>query len=173
MCCVAAWLWLLRRTVLLVSLELPLLPQVSSLAEAERTARDFDSVISLAGPAGGRGALKNHPRRLYCSFADVLDDTEGEGAPAGNEQVREILEFSAGAGLLLVHCEYGQSRSAAVAVGVAVARGITPGDAARELLQAHPIGRPFVPNEWVLTLFDRHLGCGRRLVTAGLEYTRL
>lgn len=36
-----------------MSLKLPLLPKVASLYEAESIARDFESVISLAGPSGG------------------------------------------------------------------------------------------------------------------------
>jgi len=148
-----------------------MLPYVSDLAEAERIAQTFESVISLAGSAKGRGALKNHSRRLHCRFDDVLDDAEG--VPAGAEHILEIIEFSADAKTLLVHCEYGQSRSTAVAMGVAVALGARIEDAARELLQAHPAGRPFVPNERILSLFDHHLGCNGRLVGAGLDYIRI
>jgi predicted protein tyrosine phosphatase len=148
------------------------LPWIANLADAERIARDFDSVISLAGPAKGRGALKNHQHRLFCPFDDVLEDSEDEGVAAGAEQIREILGFTSDAGLILVHCEYGQSRSTAVALGIAVALGTDPENAGAELLKAHPNGRPFVPNEWVLSLFDNHLACNGRLVTAGLNHTR-
>ena len=154
-----------------MTLLLPDPPRVVSLVEAEVICKDFDSVISLAGPAKGRGALKNHQRRLFCPFDDVLEDSEDEVA-AGAEQIREILGFTSDAGLILVHCEYGQSRSTAVALGIAVARGKDPENAAAELLKAHPNGRPFVPNEWVLRLFDNHLACNGRLVTAGLNHTR-
>lgn len=126
------------RTIFKMARQVSPLPCVSSLTEAERTARDFESVISLGGAGEGRRALKSHPRRLYCPFDDILDNAEEEGAPAGAEQVREILEFAAAAKLLLVHCKHGQSRSTAVALGVSVARGMTPEDAARGLLQAHP-----------------------------------
>lgn len=147
-----------------------LLPRVYNRIEAETLGAAFANVISLAGTAAGRGEMRKHPRRLFCPFDDVVDD---DSEPAGPEQIERILKFAAHAESLMAHCAYGQSRSAAVALGVTVAWGWDPGEAAQALLISHPASRPFVPNERVLRLFDEALSCRGRLLQAGLEYMRI
>lgn len=148
------------------------LPVVADLVTARKIAGRFEAVISLAGTRRESGQLKHHPRRLWLPMEDTSD--RGEARAPSTQAVKDILAFTGeGPGSILVHCRYGQSRSAAVALGLAVHFGWDPTVAVRELLGAHPAGMPFAPNQLLLELFDEELHCGGRLLTTGLDHTRL
>ncbi len=142
----------------------PIAPTVCNLREAELIAPEFDSVISLV-PSTAR-ALRLHQNRCFVPFDDVGFATDG-AAPTRRD-IRKILRFVAlPTDSLLVHCQYGQSRSTAVALGVYVSWGMAPDLAYRLLAAEHPPGRPFIPNVLVLSLFDQALGLDGTLIEAG------
>lgn len=154
-----------------MSSPLPPLPTVSDLATAGEVAQRFEGVISLAGSRAGTGQLRKHPHRLWLPIEDT-DEPDTLNAPSA-DTVRRILAFAGSTpDPLLVHCRYGQSRSVAAALGIAVHRGWDALVASRELLAAHPANRPFTPNELLLGLFDSELGCAGRLLRAGIDHVR-
>jgi predicted protein tyrosine phosphatase len=138
--------------------------QVCNLAEAEIIAAEFDAVISLVPSYAS--TLNTHRKRCCALFDDVVfaDDVN---APT-SAQVQQVLRFASTLdGPVLVHCQYGQSRSTAVALGILAARGEDPTEAYRRLEQEHPYQRPFTPNVLVLSLFDHALHLDGELVRAG------
>jgi predicted protein tyrosine phosphatase len=141
--------------------------QICNLAEAEIIAVEFDAVVSLV--PSNASTLNSHRKRCCALFDDVVfaDDLN---APT-SAQVQHVLRFaSALNGPVLVHCQYGQSRSTAVALGILAGRGEDPTAAYRRLEQEHPYQRPFTPNVLVLSLFDHALRLDGELVRAGAAW---
>lgn len=139
-------------------------PVVCSLAEAEMIADEFDSVISLVRSEAK--TLLQHRRRCFVPFDDVI--TARDGSAASHRDIRKILKFAAEpSSPMLIHCQYGQSRSTAVALGILVSWGVDPRVAYGHLAESHPPGRPFVPNILVLSLFDQVLGLSGSLLEVG------
>lgn len=139
-------------------------PAVCSLAEAERIADEFDSVVSLV-PSGAKKLLL-HRRRCLIPFDDVSIASDPSAATLGD--IHKILKFAADpTRSMLVHCQYGQSRSTAAALGILVSWGVDARVAYAHLAENHPPGRPFIPNVLVLSLFDQVLGLSGDLVEAG------
>lgn len=127
--------------------------QVVSLDEARLCRSEFDAVVS----AGVRPSEVrwDHPAHIVRPFHDGLS---GRGC-ATVEAVAALLAFGAGrAGSMLVHCQRGESRSTAVAVGLMVQAGATPTEAVTVLRQAHPVGRRFAPNALVMMHVEAVLG---------------
>jgi predicted protein tyrosine phosphatase len=148
------------------------LPVVANLDEASRNAALYPSVISLAGTRIGDGALRLHDNRLYIPMNDT--NRGGTRQSPSTHAVEKIFKFCNDVSTpLLVHCQYGQSRSTAVALGVAVYWGWDPWEAAEVLLSKHEINRAFVPNELLLSLFDNALGTNGNITKAGLHYIRI
>ena len=141
-----------------------LLPIYTSLAKANTRgfATGFRLVISLvAVPA--KGPLERHPNRVECLFEDTSDPTHPEAATA--DQIQQLLcTVLSVDGPVLVHCQYGQSRSAAVALGLACAGGWAPREAAVELSGAAERPGMFYPNMLVAKLFDQALGMNGELL---------
>ena len=131
---------------------------------------EFAAVVSLVVPCGQLN-LQTHRNRLERPFEDVSDPLE-PGAPT-REDIRAIIEFlrpHAGQ-KVLVHCEYGQSRSTAVALGAACMYGWNPVVAARHLSKRVVPAGAFYPNLLVLEHFDAELGVGGELVRVGSTWT--
>ncbi len=134
------------------------LPVYSSLARActPGFAAQFQIVISLV-PVPGKSPLSGHPKRIECLFEDTSDPGQPGSATAAH--IQEILRATLPVeGPVLVHCQYGQSRSAAVALGLACAAGWKLRDAALELSRAAERPGLFYPNRLVVKLFDQALG---------------
>jgi predicted protein tyrosine phosphatase len=126
--------------------------------------------VSLVVPRGQRN-LRKHQHRLERPFEDVSDPLE-PGAPT-REDITAIIAFlrpHAG-DRVLVHCEYGQSRSTAVALGAACMYGWNPAAAARDLSKLVVPTGAFYPNLLVLEHFDAELGLGGELVRVGSTWT--
>ena len=126
--------------------------------------------MSLVVPRGQRN-LRKHQHRLERPFEDVSDPLE-PGAPT-REDIKAIIAFlrpHAG-DRVLVHCEYGQSRSTAVALGAACMYGWNPAAAARDLSKLVVPTGAFYPNLLVLEHFDAELGLGGELVRVGSTWT--
>ena len=124
--------------------------QVVSLVEATAIRTEFDAVIS----AGVRPSW-SHPCHIVRQFHDGLG---GRGC-ATVETVAALLAFGADrSGSMLVHCQQGESRSTAIAVGLMVQAGVTPTGAVTMLRQAHPVGRRFAPNALVMMHIEAVLG---------------
>jgi hypothetical protein len=124
--------------------------QVVSLVKATAIRTEFDAVIS----AGVRPSW-SHPCHIVRQFHDSLG---GPGC-ATVEAVAALLAFGAGrGGSMLVHCQQGESRSTAIAVGLMVQAGATPTEAVTMLRQAHPVGRRFAPNALVMMHVEAVLG---------------
>jgi predicted protein tyrosine phosphatase len=140
------------------------LPVYSSLARActPGFASQFQLVVSLvAVPA--RSPLEGHRNRIECLFEDESDPGHPDAATAAH--VQEILRAALPVeGLVLVHCKYGQSRSAAVALGLACAAGWAPRAAAVDLSRAAERAGHFYPNRLVAQLFDQALGMNGALL---------
>ncbi len=67
---------------------------------------------------------------------------------------------------LLVHCHSGISRSTAVASGILCQHGLTPHEAIKYVLS---IRSQAVPNQHILSLFDKLLKLNGQLVIASIE----
>lgn len=116
---------------------------VKSLADARRDWHCFDHVITIED-AGHREGLRLPPggtTQTVVQFDDT-DLLQGRGLAATSEQVRHLLfkgrEFIGSK--LLVHCHQGQSRSAAIALGI-IADRLGQGkeaEAVSELLLVRP-----------------------------------
>lgn len=147
--------------------EISILPVVMSHEEASEVANEFPSVISLVHSS--HPLLVSHKNRLLQPFDDEI-------APNGRrsctlQDVSEILKFSKKApDQILVHCEYGQSRSTAVALGILASRGYDLAYSYEILLQEHAPYRPFTPNILVLSLFDKTLKLKGELLRIGSSW---
>jgi predicted protein tyrosine phosphatase len=124
--------------------------QVVSLVEATAIRTEFDAIIS----AGVRPSW-SHPCHIVRQFHDGIG---GRGC-ATVEAVAALLAFGASrGGSMLVHCQQGESRSTAIAVGLMVQAGATPTEAVTMLRQAHPAERRFAPNALVMMHVEAVLG---------------
>lgn len=144
---------------------------VCNLDEANKIHAEFATVIT-AGPRRSEITWQ-HPHHIVRSFYDVTD-RHARGAVT-EADVRALLTFGAGRDSVLVHCHRGESRSTAVAVGLMVQAGATPGEAVSLLLSAHPNSRPFIPNPLVMMHVEAVLGraglvaeVARQVPTAGV-----
>jgi predicted protein tyrosine phosphatase len=94
---------------------------VKSLADARRDWSGFDHVITLedAGYDEGLRVPPGKTSQTVIQFDDT-DLTEGRGKAATKEEVKFLLMMGRKheTSKLLVHCHQGQSRSAAVALGI-------------------------------------------------------
>lgn len=81
---------------------------------------DLAGVISIRDPGSSPLTLPAHARALELAFEDVLRPSPDCEEPPTCDHVRRIVEFGdqllGSSGLVLVHCEKGQSRSAATAI---------------------------------------------------------
>lgn len=130
-----------------------ILPTVRNLKEAAHLNHRFPAVVT-AGPTFREVNWKHQNHHV-----EVFHDTIfGAGAPSITS-VKRILEFTkSNRGKILVHCHAGISRSTSTAIGIALQRGFSAEEAVFGLLEIHPTGRPFAPNERIMeilaNLFD-------------------
>lgn len=142
---------------------------VCSLTEAEAWARDARAVVSIVNPGTD---LFAHPNGLVLRCYDV--DLPGNPLAAGRPQVEAVVDFARRIGPepgVLVHCNWGQSRSPAAAWAMLIAWGHDPADALAALRAAHPAGRPFHPNRLMVDAIDDVLGLPRGTVPRALAST--
>lgn len=143
------------------------LPTVLSLAEAERDARKYSTVVSLVH--SNERSLREHPHRLYLPCEDTVFPSD-HAAPNA-DHIHTLLSFVPEPPRdIMVHCLMGHSRSTAVALVLLVAWGWDPDDAASNLASTHPPHRPFIPNALITSLADSLLGCSGRLSAAAEKY---
>lgn len=141
---------------------------VKSLADARRDWAGFDHVITIED-ANYEDGLRVHSGKTTQTVVqfDDTDLTQGRGKAATKEEVRYLLmkgrEYTTSK--LLVHCHQGQSRSAAIALGI-IADRLGKGretDAVASLLAIRPTA---VCNSLVLGHADSLLGRDGELVKA-------
>jgi predicted protein tyrosine phosphatase len=140
------------------------LPVVMSHEEAGEMADEYPSVVSLV--VSDMERLVAHRNRLERPFADILNPGSRQACTVAD--VKAILRFGIKApDPVLVHCEYGQSRSTAVAFGILAGRGYGLEESYQMLALDHPPGRAFMPNLLVLARFDQVLGRNGELLRVG------
>lgn len=126
---------------------------VVSLDEARRTAHQYAAVIT-AGPKASDADF-GHPMQRARTFADV---TSGPMAPTLSA-VHSLVEFGATrTDSLMIHCHRGESRSPAIAIGVAIAAGLTVDEACDAVRQWVPPGRTVKPNGLIVQHLEHLLG---------------
>ncbi len=128
-------------------------------ARAHVTNDGARAVVSIVDTPAALGF--EHPNHLVRACSDSLfGDYNGFRIPGtpGPEDVKAIVDFAAAIGPdpgVVVHCQLGTSRSPAGALAMLLAWGWPPADAANELSQAHPDGRPFRPNPALVRYTDQ------------------
>lgn len=126
---------------------------VVSLDEARSIASQYGAVIT-AGPKADDAEF-GHPMQRVRTF---LDTTSGPMSPTLSA-VRSLVEFGATrTESLLIHCHRGESRSPAIAIGVAVAAGMSVDDACRTVQYWVPDGRKVRPNGLIVQHLEQVLG---------------
>ncbi len=126
---------------------------VVSLDEARRLAHQYGAVIT-AGPKADAADF-GHPMQRVRTF---LDTTSGPMSPTVSA-VRSLVEFGAGrTDSLLIHCHRGESRSPAIAIGIAVATGMSVDDACQAVQHWVPDGRKVRPNSLIVQHLEQVLG---------------
>ena len=111
---------------------------VRSRSEAEQLllARRFLGVISIRDPGSPRARGLPLTDLLELEFEDALRPSLDCALPPTEQHVRQAIEFAAplreSTGELLVHCEKGQSRSAAIAIAL-LASWLGPGEEAQAI----------------------------------------
>lgn len=119
------------------------LPVVMNIDEARAYASSFPAVIT-AGPRRDELGWE-HGNHCVRSFADR---TTGRYAPSLGD-VHSMLDFAYGK-TVMIHCHRGESRSTAIAIGVAISAGWSAVNAVTALMSAHPVGRAFTPNTLII-----------------------
>ena len=103
------------------------------------------------------------PHHLILRFHDVEEEVEGYVAPS-EDQLRQALLHTADLGetdRLLVHCHAGKSRSPALAIGILVQAGLSPGAAFSRVRAIRP---ELIPNRLMIRQLDDILGLRDELV---------
>ena len=124
---------------------------VCNIVEAELLAPQYDTLIT-AGPH--QSEVRWHHRHHIARH--FIDATTGPLAPS-RSAIATLLRFPR-MRPVLVHCHKGESRSTAVAIGIAIADGCAPLDAWAALEAQHPAGRAFTPNRLILAHVEDVLG---------------
>ena len=125
---------------------------VVSLDEARRMASQYGAVIT-AGPKADAADF-GHPMQRVRTF---IDTTSGPMSPTLSA-VRSLVEFGATrTESLLIHCHRGESRSPAIAIGVAVAAGMSVDDACQAVQHWVPDGRKARPNGLIVQHLEQVL----------------
>jgi len=133
------------------------IPFVTDIQRAEDLAHSFACVVT-AGPSAD-SVDWGHPNHCVETFHDITVDMErsnrGYFAPQ-YEQIERLVWFGGASNdEILVHCHAGISRSTSTAIGIAIARGLSPKQAVNALSDAHPDGHPFCPNETVISHVEK------------------
>jgi predicted protein tyrosine phosphatase len=103
------------------------------------------------------------PHHLILRFHDVEKEVEGYVAPT-EDQLRQALLHTADLSetdRLLVHCHAGKSRSPALAIGILVQAGLSPGAALDRVRAIRP---ELIPNRLMIRQLDDVLGLQGELV---------
>lgn len=148
--------------------------EVASLSRAKRVKRDVDAVLTVEDPGihpnrSLRFHSAPHPPHLILRFEDA-DVDDGRVWVAAEADVMSALAFARanagdGTSRLLVHCQYGVGRSAALGLAIVADRlGAGREDEAVAVLMA--LRPEATPNLVVIGLADRILGRGGRLAAA-------
>lgn len=112
---------------------------VCDLHRAEQIAHSFDTVL-CCGPK----VTIAHPQQHAEYF---IDRDDGPFAPR-RDQIKRLLDYARDhPGRTLCYCHKGESRSTAVAIGVAIVQGVNPCDARRAVIQH---GTAFTPHRLIL-----------------------
>lgn len=142
-------------------------------AETLLLSRTFLGVISIRDPGSTRPkGLATVPRLLELQFEDILRPSPSCSDPPSEDHVRRIVEFGQDlrdqSGTVLVHCEKGQSRSAATAI-ILLALWLGPGRELEAVQRGFEVlGRPWA-SPFLLDLADSVLGRGGALCRAFTE----
>lgn len=148
---------------------------VASFTQANRRKRDYTAVVTVEDPATRSGAAMRFTRapyrpQLVLRFEDVDDRSFGY-AHAEADQVMEALAWGRRyqEESLLVHCQHGVGRSAALALAMMADRmgGGSEAQAVTLLFSQRPEA---CPNLVVVDLADQLLSREGRLLAALAEY---
>lgn len=146
-----------------LTIEVASRPEAGAILSSPRRRAGLTCLVSIGAPRDELPAgYDNAPRRLRLLVADVVTEL---GATEGD--VRQIIRLAedlrSGAGRVLIHCEFGVSRSTAAAL-IMYACWLGPGrerEAMGRVLAQRPVA---IPNRRMVELADRLLGRGGRLV---------
>lgn len=139
-------------------------PFVTDIERASELAPSFPMVVT-AGP--DKSSVNwGHPNHTVETFHDITADMESRNshwrAPS-LEQVERLINFGASFNEeILVHCHAGITRSTSTAIGIAIARGLSPKNAVRAVSKAHPEYHPFYPNETIISHIEKIFGIANR-----------
>lgn len=112
---------------------------VCDLAKADLIAPAFDTVLCC----GPKHTIA-HAQHFGQYF---IDRDDGPFAPR-RDQIERLLDYARQhPGRTLCYCNRGESRSTAVAIGVAIVQGVASCDARRSVIQH---GRTFTPHRLIL-----------------------
>jgi predicted protein tyrosine phosphatase len=132
------------------------LPVIRNLEEASRLNPQYDAIIT-AGPQA-KEVNWGHPNHFIRSFADVTYENKWYTPPT-IQDVEDLMDFASTAeGSILIHCHAGMSRSTATAIGVSLLRGWNAEESVPALIAAHPQGRPFIPNQLMVSHLETIFG---------------
>lgn len=98
------------------------LPKVYSFSNAETYCHEYHALLT-AGPFESEVSHFNHPNHKIVSFFDY--DYRQMGS-VQLEDVEEMLSWAENQHNILVHCQYGVSRSTATAWGICILKGMDP-----------------------------------------------
>ena len=146
-----------------LTIEVASRPEAGDILSSARRCAGVTCLVSIGDPHDELPAgFENAPRKLRLLVADVVTEL---GATEGD--VRRIIglaeELRPGAGRVLIHCEYGVSRSTAAAL-IMYACWLGPGrerEAMGRVLAQRPVA---VPNRRMVELADRLLDRESRLI---------
>jgi len=151
---------------------------IGGLTQATRHYRNYDAVISAEDPGSRQNSRLRINRapyqpQLVLAFEDV-DCASFGYAHANAQQVLAALEFAQTHSdrSLLVHCQHGVGRSAALALAILTDRA-APGSESECVNTLFELRPEACPNRIVTELADVVLGCNGRLVAALDAYEAL
>lgn len=143
--------------------------RVMSKVEAAKSWGNFDTVITIEDPSEAEGLRLPAGcgvRQLLLKFYDVVEE-DGIHFPASRQQLEQALVWARAWNdrRLLVHCEMGVSRSAAVALSILADRygAGREAEAVEHLLAIRPVA---VCNPRIVAVMDELLERGGRLSSA-------
>ncbi|MBD1923495.1 HEAT repeat domain-containing protein [Microcoleus sp. FACHB-831] len=143
--------------------------QASEYIFSKTPGASIQYLISIGSP--GDPPLPGYnriPHRLRLEFDDIdIPSNDPEGVLPTLEHILKVIDFASviakGKGNLLIHCQAGISRSAAVALTVC-ARLLGSGREEQALAYVLTAKPEALPNRWIVELADEALGRGGKLI---------
>jgi predicted protein tyrosine phosphatase len=124
---------------------------ISGYVWAQWHYRDFSAVLTIENPNSycKLRVQTPYPEHLILQFAD------SELTVASSQNIIDGLMFARNKDNLLIHCQFGYSRSPALALGILMERLGSEDAAYAELERLQPTA---IPNRYVVAFIDQFLG---------------